>query len=81
MALGKVTAHQQVAQEPLSEILAGFERIAQPQWSRWRARLNMEDSVPASFADVLADVIAFADPALTWEADGRTWRALECRWR
>jgi len=81
MTLGKVTAHQHVAQEPLGEVLAGFERIAQPQWSRWRARLSMEDSVPASFADVLAEVTAFADPALTWEADGMTWRALERRWR
>ena len=79
--LGKVAAHQQVTQEPLSEVLAGFERIAQPQWSRWRAWLSMEDSVPASFADVLAEVTAFADPALTWQADGMTWRALELRWR
>ena len=62
-------------------VLAGFARIAQPNWARWRKRMNMEQSLPGEFAEVLAEVIAFADPVLTWQADGLHWRAATRQWQ
>lgn len=80
MSLGKVMEFQRATPEPLSVILDGFAGMAQPNWTRWRKRMNLEKSMPADFAGVLADVIAFADPVLRWEADNLTWRAAARRW-
>jgi Nucleotidyl transferase AbiEii toxin, Type IV TA system len=80
MALGKVTAHRHVPQIPLSEILDGFAGASQPRWEGWRRRMNLERSLPADFAGVLAEVIAFADPVLTGEAAGKRWSAMAREW-
>jgi hypothetical protein len=80
LSLGNVMEFKRATPEPLSVILDGFAGMAQPNWARWRKRMNMEASMPADFAGVLADVIAFADPVLAWTADGLTWRAAAGRW-
>jgi Nucleotidyl transferase AbiEii toxin, Type IV TA system len=79
-AVRTVAGHQQVTIAPLSEILAGFAPIAQVRWASWRRHQSLEDSLPADFASVLAEVIAFADPVLTGGAAGKRWSAMAREW-
>jgi hypothetical protein len=81
VALGKATAHRRVTQAPLAEALGGFGNYAQGRWSGWRSRMNLEDSLPARFGDVVDEVIYFADPVITGDASGLTWRAMAQEWR
>ena len=48
-------------------------------WVTWR-RLQLLDGVPQDFSEVLAGVIAFADPALTRDAVHATWDPLNRSW-
>ena len=50
----------------------GYPAIGQSGWSAWRARLNLEESLPESFAETLAAVFAFVDPILSADAGHRT---------
>jgi predicted nucleotidyltransferase component of viral defense system len=80
MSISKVAEYQRVTLRPLSGVLAGFADISQSKWTRWRQRMDLEESAPADFTEVLDEVIAFADPVLTWDADGLTWRAMRREW-
>jgi hypothetical protein len=80
VALGKATAHRRVAQAPLIIALGGFGNLAQPRWSGWRSRMNLENTVPGRFADVLDEVIYFADPVIAGDASGLNWNAMSGEW-
>jgi hypothetical protein len=45
----------------LRETLDGYAAAGQSRWLAWRAKQNFGDRLPASFADVLEPVLAFAD--------------------
>lgn len=80
VALGKATAHRQVTQVPLNEVLAGFGNYAQGRWSGWRSRMNLKATLPARFGDVVDEVIYFADPVITGDASGLAWHAMAREW-
>lgn len=67
---------------PLEQKLAGFGRIGQPKWTRWRKRLQLEDRLPESFEEVLQAIIDFADPVLASHVHGygADWNPIECCW-
>ncbi|HET6393298.1 MAG TPA: nucleotidyl transferase AbiEii/AbiGii toxin family protein [Blastococcus sp.] len=72
-AITTVAAHREVELQPLKVVLDGYESIAQTKYAAWR-RKQRRDELPDQFADVLAAVFAFADPVVTDDAGGATWR-------
>jgi hypothetical protein len=72
-AITIVAPHRRVELQPLKVVLDGYEALAQTKYGAWR-RKNRRDELPDQFADLLAAVIAFADPALTDGAGDTTWR-------
>ena len=82
-AIGTVARHRGVVLSPLADTLAGYADVAgvQLKWASWRRRLELDDRLPESFAEVLADVQVFADSALTADANGDQWRPQDLAWR
>lgn len=79
-AITQVARHRRAGLMPLAEALDGYPRLAQSRWAAWRNRQG-RDELPERFAELLADVIAFAGPAITrdltdmnWSPDDGTWR-------
>lgn len=78
-AIREVAQHRQAELIPLTDVLDGYPQLAQPRWSAWRNRQG-RDELPEQFAGLLAEVIAFAEPAiidnltdLSWSPDDGTW--------
>lgn len=78
--LHEVATYRQATLEPLSTTLDGYDSIGRQGWAAWRRRNQLGDLVPESFAELLAAVIAFADPVLTatnspqrWDVDAGRW--------
>lgn len=67
-----VANYRQTTLVPLEDTLAGFPSFARPKWGAWRRRQRFDNRVPESFADVLADVISFADPAISDQIKNKT---------
>lgn len=65
---------------PLSEVLDGYADQAQAQWTAWRSRQELEDRLPASFAEVLELVFAFANPLLESHMEQSDWDPIDRRW-
>lgn len=78
-AIEEVARHRNVTIRPLAEVLDGFADLGQARWVRWRRRSHFEH-LPDQFAPVLQVVIAFADPVLTGEVDGRAWTPQATAW-
>lgn len=79
-ALTAVAGYRHVELSPLHEVLEGYAALAQPRWRAWRRRIHLEDRLPESFADVLATVVALADPALGSAVSDRYWSPDAGRW-
>jgi len=62
-ALQMVADHRQVSIRPLANVLDGYAELAQSRWSAWRNRQALH-TTPEQFADLLDQVITFADPLL-----------------
>ena len=62
-SLQMVAGHRQVSIRPLADVLDGYADLAQSRWSAWRNRQALH-STPEQFADLLDQVITFADPLL-----------------
>lgn len=80
MAIREVAQHRQAELIPLADVLDGYPQLAQSRWAAWRNRQG-RDELPEQFGDLLAEVIAFAEPAiaddltdLSWSPDDGTWR-------
>jgi Nucleotidyl transferase AbiEii toxin, Type IV TA system len=80
-AIRAVTAYRHIQITPLSELLDGFPALAQRKWITWTTRQQLRDHLPDDFADVLHTVTGFADPALTYQVTGLTWRASIATWQ
>lgn len=78
-AIDEVARHRNATIRPLAEVLDGFAGLGQARWVQWRRRSN-SDHLPEQFAPVLQVVIAFADPVLIGDADGRTWNPDTTAW-
>ncbi|MGH3380343.1 MAG: nucleotidyl transferase AbiEii/AbiGii toxin family protein [Actinoallomurus sp.] len=79
-ALTVVAEYRHVELSSLRTVLDGYPALAQPRWVAWRRRIHLEDRLPESFADVLAAVIALADPALGSAVSDRYWSPDAGRW-
>jgi hypothetical protein len=79
-AVQTVADHRQVELRPLRHVLDGFGAIAQAKWAAWRRKQRLEDRVPEDFARVVDAFIAFADPVLGGEVEGRTWNPSAGQW-
>ena len=71
-SLVTVATHRGAAMTPLSDVLAGYVELAKIRWAAWVRKQRL--------GDLLAAVIAFADPALVDEVDGLTWIPTERAW-
>jgi len=80
-SIREVARHRSARLEPLSQVLAGYDTIGQQRWEAWRRRQRLEDRLPSDFADVIAPVTAFADPAITGTATGRNWDPAAGAWK
>ncbi len=72
-AVADVAAHRAVALAPLAAVLEGYAEIGQQEWARWRRRQQLESRLPESFAEVIGEVITFAEPVIDGSAAGRNW--------
>jgi hypothetical protein len=66
--------------QPLRAALSGFATTAQPKWAAWRRRLQLDEHLPESFAVVIAEVAAFADPLLIRGPLNATWNPATASW-
>ena len=78
-AIDVVARHRSAELTPLADALDGYAELAQAAWAQWRRRSN-SDHLPERFADVLAAVIAFADPVLSGAAAGVIWNPNIAAW-
>jgi len=60
-AISAVAHYRRTEVGSLRETLDGYAAVGQSRWLSWRAKQNHDDRLPASFADVLEPVLAFAD--------------------
>lgn len=79
-AIDAVAGHRGARLSPLAQVLDGYADLAQGRWVGWRGRSN-SDHLPASFAEVLAEIIAFADPVLQERVNGLRWNVESLSWR
>lgn len=80
-ALQATAAHRGVMLQPLSGSLVDLAQLRAPAFTAYRRSLASDgEHLPVAMTDVVADVVAFADPltvhgpAARWEASSRTWR-------
>jgi hypothetical protein len=78
-SIERVAEFRGTAPRPLADVLNDWQRTPPSAWMAWR-RNQVLDGVPQHFAEVLAGVIAFADPAITREAVHATWEPLNRSW-
>jgi hypothetical protein len=78
-SIERVAEFRGTAPRPLADVLRDWQRTPPSVWATWR-RNQLLDGVPQDFAEVLARVIAFADPALTQEAVHATWDPVNRSW-
>ncbi len=72
-ALAAVADYRETALMPLTDVLQGYAVLAPARWAAWRRRQRLDDRLPESFANLLATVIVFADPALRREMTDQVW--------
>jgi hypothetical protein len=81
-AIVATAAHRDVDLAPLSARVGPFAALRARTWVAYRRSLGRQgEALPEDLADVVADVVAFADAALgeatvdaRWVAVSRTWR-------
>lgn len=79
-AIRHVAQHRRAGLLPLADVLDGYPQLAQSRWAAWRKRQG-RDELPERFDDLLADVIAFAEPAITDDLTGMSWNPDHGTWR
>jgi len=80
-AIVEVARFRRVDLVPLANVLDGFESIGQSRWVLWRRKQTMEERLPASFAEVLAANICFADPVIADAVLTKFWNASALAWQ
>jgi hypothetical protein len=79
-AMDQVAQYRQVRLAPLAQVLDRYPTLGQRRWAAWRRKQRLDDRLPDVFGQVLAGVIAFADPAIGHTVDDHTWKANEGAW-
>lgn len=81
-ALRNTANHRGIQLRPLSEAISDLPTRRQAPYTAWRRRQgHAADSHPATFADLVATVTAFADPLATGAAHSRTWDPATTAWQ
>ncbi len=80
-AIEATAEHRGSILRPVEEILVTLAAGRQADWKRYTDRAGLATSVPASFADAIAAVCAFADPILTGAIRDGSWSPDAGRWR
>lgn len=62
-SIRRVADHRATPVATLTDALGGYADIAQPRWSAWRRKQQLA-TTPEDFAELLTEVVAFADPIL-----------------
>jgi len=62
-SIRRVANHRATPIATLADALGGYADIAQPRWSAWRRKQQLV-TAPEEFAELLTEVLAFADPVL-----------------
>lgn len=75
-----VARHRQAQLLPLAQALDGYAGIGQRRWALWRTKQQLGDRLPERFSDVIGAVVAFADPAISGAAEGRSWNPTRGAW-
>lgn len=75
-----VADHREATLAPLEDVLAGYADLAQDRWTRWRQKQHLAGVTPERFEDLLAVVVALADPLLAGNVGGATWRPARASW-
>jgi hypothetical protein len=81
--LRTVAQHRRIDLAGFDEAFHGYAELAQPEWTSWRQKLQLNGSLPANFRDALDALVAFADPILAgsfgdsaaWDPAKRIWTA------
>jgi hypothetical protein len=82
LALRRTCAHRTVPVRGLSDSAGGIPQLRQAAYTAWRRRQAAEESAyPASMAEVVEAVVAFADPPLLGRVAGMRWHAAGREWR
>jgi hypothetical protein len=76
----EVAVHRGTELVPLGEVLDGYGRLGQGQWSAWLRRQQMVARLPDQFSDVVTAVMTFADPAITGTSAGLQWLPRTAEW-
>jgi len=62
-SIRRVAGHRSTPIATLADTLDGYADIAQPKWAAWRRKQQIA-TAPNGFAELLTEVVAFADPIL-----------------
>jgi hypothetical protein len=80
-ALRTVADYRHVQITSLDDVLDGYAEIGQAKWAAWRRRLELAESLPASFGDALGALEVFAEPVLTGSVDdSASWDPAKQAW-
>ena len=79
-AVREVAQYRRTELISLTDVLDGYPDLAQPRWATWRNRQNRNE-LPERFADLLTEVIAFAEPAVTDDLTNMSWSPDDGEWR
>jgi hypothetical protein len=81
-AVLNTSTYRGVALRPLSHAVTRLPTLRQGAYTAWRRRQTADAAFyPEDFAELVEDVIRFADPLLDSRAADQTWRANKRRWR
>lgn len=80
-ALQRTAAHRGVHLRPLSTAIASLPTRRAGSFRAWRTRQGIDGAeYPEAFADLVADVLAFADQLVTAGIDQRRWNPADRSW-
>lgn len=81
-AVAKAADHRGLKPGPLSERITSLVELRGRVYREWRRRLGPDgEAYPEDFAEVVAEVIGFADPLLAGEVAGADWDPKVRSWR
>lgn len=79
-SIREVARHRGTRLTSLSSTLDGYGAIGQQRWEAWRRKQRLAGRLLGRFDDVIATVIAFADPAIAGKSDGQSWAPATGEW-
>ena len=82
-AISAVARYRGAEVGSLRETLDGYAVAGQSRWLAWRAKQNLDDRLPANFADVLEPILDFADGIrdVAQVSDQGRWSPIAREWR